>query len=172
VSGCLWEPEIEDSWTRLDVIEPASPAAVAGGAVQIRSRITYREIMTGDVIAELRVSDVVTHDAVQLGPTADREALLEDVELILNNSQRLGAAAVPVTGWTHLMQEFTLELDASGIPSDPAQGYAFIVVYFGQSETVELPDGTEITTFEPGDFRETHVLPAGVELVRFAGDQP
>lgn len=162
--GCLGEPDVDDRWTRLDVLAPDPVAMIEGETLNVTGAITYRTILTGDVIAELRISDVVGYDAVNLTPEADRMGVLEDVELILSNSQTVESAFFRVTGWDHLIQELQFQFDASALPTDLGAGGMYVILYFGTVDDMELPDGSEVTVIEAADFRESEILPTGVEI--------
>src|SRR5258706_2801580 len=78
VAGCLGAPLIEDRWTRVDLLSAnlAANQTIAPGAVQpvtMATTITYRSILTGFAVAELRASSATTAGSVLLGPNAPRE---------------------------------------------------------------------------------------------------
>jgi hypothetical protein len=162
VSGCLEEPGIEEQWTRLDFVEP--PAADSAGVLVVQGRITYRRILTGSVIAEVRVSPTVAPDEVPLSPDLPRDQMLAMVNRILAESEVVAGANVLVTGWDHLMQDLELHLEGSP-PDPPPGGGTYLLLYFGQVEEVEMPGGEEIEIIHPADFEEEEILPIGVPIL-------
>lgn len=165
-SGCLGKPEIEDTWTRLDVFSPEQGADVpvgAGSTIVLEGEVVYRSILTGAIVAEIRVSDTVAPTQVDLGNTDSRVAVLEDVDRILQNSTSGGFGAVMFTGWDHLIQGVEITFDAE-IPSPPPGGGVYLLFYLADAEEEELPTGEKILIIDPFDFRATEVLPIGVEL--------
>ena len=65
LSGCLGEPRIEDRWTRLDIVGSnltPNQFLTAGAVVPVNvsADVTYRSILTGFAVAELRVSSSLT----------------------------------------------------------------------------------------------------------------
>ncbi len=177
VGGCLGKPEIEDRWTRLDVVSSSvTPGQVlTAGAVQpisVRAAITYRAIVTGFAVTELRASPTLTPADVEIDPRAPRVRMAQDVDRILQNSVSVGRATRAVTGWDHLIQEIDFNfngwlpatVDTAGTP--PAG--LFLVSYLGSGVEIELADGTDslvVTPFPSGQYQVLHV---GMEL-RMAG---
>lgn len=172
LTGCLGEPGVEELWTRLDIASPTNGGAlvVEDGSVTVAGSITYRRILTGSVIVEVRVSDVIGPEDVNLDPAVPRMDALHDVETILSNSRAVGGTSMPVTGWDHLIHSFELTFEA-GLPADPGPGAIFVLLYFGEVEEIETPSGGEQTVFHPADFEEMEILPAGAEILTVAGPQ-
>jgi hypothetical protein len=163
LSGCLGEPPIEEQWTRLEIlsVQPADVASYASGAaVTVNARITYREVLTGFLVADVRESGVLTADDTGFEDPADPLSRARDVDLVLVNSTSLGHHAVPVTGFDHLIQEMTLSIDAT-----PATGGGlFIVLFFSDDvEEMELPGGAEVEIVTPVLSTEMDILSAGFE---------
>jgi hypothetical protein len=165
LAGCLGEPGIEDTWTRLDLASPTAQDTVAVGpdSLVVTGEVVYRSVLTGYIVAEIRVSDVIAPTMVNLDPDAERMDVLEDVDRILQNSTSAGFGAVPFTGWDHLIQDVTVSFSAD-IPAAPAGGGVYLILYLADGEEVELPTGEEILVIDPFDFRAREVLPAGLEL--------
>jgi len=172
LNGCLGEPEIEDRWTRVDLVSTSldgSGSIPVGSAVPIslRASVTYRSILTGAVIAEVRVSPTVRPGDVEIDPDAPRLEMAHDIANLLVNSTSAGMAVRQVTGWTHLIQEIDLAFDAA-IPSatDSSGAFlsAFLVTYLGEAEEIELEDGSDSLVVTPFDVDDMEVLPVGVEL--------
>lgn len=167
-AGCLEAPELEDRWTRLDVvgISTQSNAPTKWGepvVIHARGRVTYRAVLTGAVAMELRYSDGIGFADVQLEEDADRLAMTADIEHILEGSTVLAAASQPVTGFHKLIQEIEFELEAT-LPPGP-DGGLFVIFYFGEEEEVEGPGGEMETVVRPIEFEAREVLPGGRELV-------
>jgi len=162
-SGCLGEPTLEDRWTRLDILQPETPATVDSTGLVLRGSITYRRVLTGDVIAEVLYSESIGYDAVDLSSRAGKLDLLKDVRLVLANSISLGGASIPVTGWDHLIQGLELEIPFTPPPENAAGGL-FLVLYFGDAEEEEAPNGEKIVHFRAAPFEEAEILPGGAEL--------
>jgi hypothetical protein len=174
LGGCLGAPEIEDRWTRID-FESASLApgqalpAGSAQAVNVRAAITYRRIVTGFAVAELRASSTVGTGSVEIHPDAEREPMASAIDYVLQNSVTVGRATRAVTGWDHLIQ--TIDFNFTGVApatldstGAPAAGL-FLVCYLGQGTEIELADGSDslvVTPFPSGPFE---ILPVGLELL-------
>lgn len=166
--GCsnLGEPEIADLWTRLDLAE--APSVDSGtGEVRFVGQITYRRVITGSVIAEIRISDLYTAEHFAFDPDTPREDMLRDVERLLAGSTSLGGVGVLVTGWDHLVQRIPLAIEAS-LPQPIPDG-AFLVLYFGEVEEVEMASGETFDLFIPAAFTEDRILPIAFPLGSAAG---
>jgi hypothetical protein len=175
LAGCLGEPEIEDRWTRVDVrgSSPAPFQVLPGGSTQtitVSADVTFRSILTGFAVAELRASNGISGADVVLAPDAPRVPMAEDIDRILAGSVSLGRATRAVTGWDHLIQriDFTFTatmpagLDSTAVPGAPAG--LFLVCYLGEGEEVEQADGSDsliVTPFVSGRYQ---ILPVGMEL--------
>ncbi|MCA9727616.1 MAG: hypothetical protein KC729_08030 [Candidatus Eisenbacteria bacterium] len=168
LSGCLEAPELEDRWTRLDVVSLTTEANAPtkwGEPVTLhaRGRITYRAVLTGAVAMELRYSDAIGFADVQLEDDVDRLAMTEDIEQILAGSTVLASGAQSVTGFHKLIQEIDFDLQAN-LPAGP-EGGLFVIFYFGEEEEVEGPGGEMETVVHPIEFAAHEILPGGMELV-------
>ena len=166
-ASCLEAPELEDRWTRLDVVDLSTEANAPtkwGEPVSIhaRGRIMYRAVLTGAVAMELRYSDVLGFSDVQLEEESDRLAMTADIERILEGATVLAGASQPVTGFHKLIQEIEFDLEAT-LP--PGPGGLFVIFYFGEEEEVEGPGGEMETVVRPVEFEAYEVLPGGRELV-------
>jgi hypothetical protein len=165
LAGCLGEPGVEDTWTRLDLASPTGKDTVSVGpdSLVVTGEVVYRSILTGFIVAEIRVSDVIAPTMVNLDADAERMDVLDDVDLILQNSTSAGFGAVPFTGWDHLIQNVTVGVSAD-IPAAPPGGGVYLLLYLADGDEVELPTGEEILVIDPFDFRSSEVLPTGLEL--------
>jgi hypothetical protein len=166
-SGCLQAPGIDQTWTRLDLKTPAPFDSVAVGdtaMVAVHGEITYRSILTGGIIADLRVAPGIAPSTVRLGPDAPRMRMLQDVNRILAGSTLAGRAVIPFTGWDHLIQDFDAEFPCR-IPPDSLGGGVYLVVYLADIDEIELPGGGKTYDVTPFDLEAKEVLPTGAVLV-------
>lgn len=171
LGGCLGKPEIEDRWTRIDIagasvapyqsITPGVPTTFA-----VRAAITYRAIVTGFAVAELRASSVdpVT---VDVEPRANRVRMANEIDRILANSVSVGRATRAVTGWDRLIQhiDFTFVATApAALDSTGAPPGLFLVCYLGSGVEMERADGTDSLIVTPFPSEAYELLPVGLEL--------
>jgi hypothetical protein len=179
--GCLGEPPLDERWTLLEVTAGPDVTSVTPGTpapVSLTARITFRELLTGFVIAEVRQSETLSVGDVGFENTDDRLAMARDVDRILSESTSLGFAARAVTGFDHLVQEIPLTIDSGFMPPSgegaaadsaaaaavgPARGI-FLLVYFGDVEEVEMANGDEVEVVTPRPSEPNEILSAGVEL--------
>jgi hypothetical protein len=174
-AGCLGEPEVEDRWTRLDIAGSnlaAGQAVQAGTAlpVTVNADLTYRRMVTGFAVAELRASTALSPAALQLRPDADRLRMANDIDLLLATSVSMGRATRPITGWDHLIQRlsfsFTGAVPASvtdSLGTGPVAGL-FLVCYLGSGVEVELPNGMDSVIVTPFPSNAYEILPVGLHL--------
>lgn len=164
VAGCFDEPKTEEKWTRIDVKGAnlsAHPSVPAGSdSFNLQLAITYRRIITGFVVADLRVSPNVTHNDVDLAPDADRVRMANDIDNILQNSVTLGRATRAITGWDHLIQDLTLSFRGAV----PDTGSVFLVVYLGAGDEVERVNQPDTLIVTPFDSNTYQLLPVGYEV--------
>ncbi|GJM43598.1 MAG: hypothetical protein DHS20C21_04400 [Gemmatimonadota bacterium] len=176
--GCLGEPPIEERWTLLEIVEaPDLSAVVPGAASEVisKARITYREILTGSVIAEVRASSTIGAADVAFDQEEDRLAMARDVDYLLRNSTSIGFASRAVTGFDHLIQEMEFTFDAGMLPPSPlpdstqvlppTDSNLFFLVYFGDVDEVEIEGGMEIEVVTPTFSDEADILSVGMELL-------
>jgi len=176
LGGCLWAPKIEDKWTRLD-FESANVTplqAVAAGTtitLQGRANVTYRAILTGAVVAELRASSSIASVGAPIHPDAEREPMAAAIDQLLQQSVSLGRDARLVTGWDHLIQPFDFSfsatvpavLDSAGVPIGAPVGL-FLVCYLGSGTEVQLASGADSLVVTPFPSAQYRVLPVGMAL--------
>jgi hypothetical protein len=176
LSGCLWEPKIEDQWTRVDLVSSnlvPLQAVPSGSALTVsgRATVTYRAILTGAVVAELRASSTIPSMGSIVYPDAEREPMAAAIDQILANSVPLGRDARPVTGWDHLIQPFDFSfsgtvpavIDSAGVPMGAPVGL-FLVCYMGSATKLELPGGGDSLVVVPFPSAQYRVLPVGLAL--------
>ncbi|MGD8415244.1 MAG: hypothetical protein PVF33_13475 [Candidatus Latescibacterota bacterium] len=166
--GCLGEPEIDERWTLVQFLEadpqPGQTAAPAQPLdVSVEGRITYRSILTGFLVAEVRYSDTVTPASVDLDPSRHTEEIAKEIDLILANSVTAGRATRAVTGWDHLMQDFTLSFTAQ-VPDSAGNGGLFLLLYMGDGDEIRLQDGRDSLVVTPFVSGEREVLHTGFAL--------
>lgn len=183
-SGCLTEPPLEDSWTKVEIVSVSPSSVEAMGfdstsTVTVRARITYREIVTGSVIAELRAVPAGEIGEAPLESMNPRLESAQRIDRILGNSVALGTGTRLVTGFDHLIQDVVLILEMGGAPADsaapdslgpggaPGAGDALVIVaYMGDAEEEELENGDEVLVIDPFLTTERRILSAGLDLRR------
>jgi hypothetical protein len=170
LAGCFDEPKLEDRWTRVDVtgaslapnqvLPPSSSQTITLGA-----DITYRRIVTGFAVAELRASTTVPASGVIVVPDAPRLPMAQDIDRILASSVTMGRATRAVTGWDHLIQhiDFTFTGVTPAATDSSAHGL-FLLCYLGSGEKVELQGGGDTIIVTPFLSDPTQILPVGMEL--------
>ena len=170
LAGCFDEPKLEDRWTRLDVtgaslapnqvLPPSSSQTITLGA-----DITYRRIVTGFAVAELRASTTVPASGVIVVPNAPRLPMAQDIDRILASSVSMGRATRAVTGWDHLIQH--IDFTFTGVTpaaTDPGAHGLFLLCYLGSGQKVELQGGGDTIIVTPFLSEPTQILPVGMEL--------
>lgn len=131
----------------------------------METRVIYRSIITGAVVAELRTSPTLTPADVQLTPDTSREVMADEVARVLANSVTAGRSVQHVTGWHHLIHEFDLSF-AGRVPasSDSSVAGLFLVAYMAETEEIELADGSDSLVVTPLDNDAFEILPVGFSL--------
>jgi hypothetical protein len=172
LAGCLGKPETEDRWTRIDFVDAnvaqgQSLPADSSVSIVLRTAVTYRSVLTGFLVTEVRASGTLSRHGVEIGPDAPREEMGAAIEQVLANSVSVGRATRAVTGWDHLIQETDQSFEVrvpSAIDSSGAPIGVFLVSYLGEGEEVELEDGRDSLIVTPFPFRDYEILPIGLEL--------
>ena len=172
LSGCFDKPKIEDRWTRVDVVSSSLSQGqmLAPGTLQsirLETTVTYRALLTGFAVAELRVADSLGAAQLQVGPDAPRIPMAQGIDAILAHSRSLGRATRAVTGWDHLIQPLDLTFDAAA--DSTAGSRLFLLCYLGSGERLELDSGADSIVITPFVSSERQVLPVGMELQVGAG---
>jgi hypothetical protein len=176
-AGCLTEPPLEERWTKVEIVS-ASPLSLAEAAADttttfsVRARVTYRDIVTGSVIAELRYAAQPPDSMVPLEATDPRLPSAQAIDRILGSSQSLGFSDRLVTGWDHLIHEMDLSVDAAipagfgGAPGDTAAaaGAIYLIVYMGDVDEIELASGEDSLVVTPFLTTDREILSAGIDL--------
>jgi hypothetical protein len=170
VPACLDEPEIDETWTTLEflTVTPGprqSRTASQPIAVSLEGRITYRSILTGFVVAEVRYSPNIAPSSVLLNPGERTLGDAQDIDRILANSVTTGRATRATTGFDHLMQDVTLSFTA-GVPAGAAAGTGglYLLLYMGDGDEVELEDGTDSLVVTPFRSTDREILHTGFAI--------
>ncbi|HTO89590.1 MAG TPA: hypothetical protein VMJ70_00540 [Candidatus Sulfotelmatobacter sp.] len=174
LAGCLEAPTTEDRWTRVDMMSSSlSPNQVIAPGVResidVSTHITYRRIVTGYLVAELRVSGTLSPGSVTLDPNAERTAMAADIDRILASSSSCGRGIRAVTGWDHLIQPVEISF-AAVAPATLMDTTAstptglFFLCYLGSGEKIELPSGAESIYVTPFNSSQYQILPVGMKL--------
>lgn len=160
--GCLGAPEIEDRWTRLDVVEVEEGAVdpeTEGPALRVRGRITYRSILTGSLIMEIRSSETFGAKDLDLRDEADRLVATRQIVTLLEASGVQASATQVATGFDRLIQEVDFYFPGA-VPTPGAGGSVFAVFYFGDVDEIDVPGEQEdIVVITARDFEAEHILP-------------
>jgi hypothetical protein len=171
LAGCFDAPKLEDRWTRVD-ITGASVAAFQSlplgepESVTVHADLTYRQILTGYAVAELRVSPTFTPGSLPINPDQPRLPMAQAIDSLLSHSVSIGRATRPVTGWDHLIQPIDFAFGAS-VPAvldstNAAGGGVFLVCYLGSGDIVRrigMADTVIVTPFKSAEYQ---VLPMGI----------
>ncbi|MGH7741191.1 MAG: hypothetical protein ACRENS_04140, partial [Candidatus Eiseniibacteriota bacterium] len=167
-------PGIEETWTRVDLISassvPYQAIPVGADSFTVHARITYRKILTGFAVFELRGSTTLMPSSVEIAPFAPRLVMAQQIDTVLARSVTLGRITRAVTGWDHLMQDLTLGFNGT-VPATltdssstgPPSGL-FLLCYLGSGvkiERVNQPDTLVVTPFGSSQYQ---VLPVGMSL--------
>jgi hypothetical protein len=176
LAGCLGKPSIEDRWTRVDLLAAnhAPGQVVAPGvsdSFSLSTTITYRSIVTGFAIAELRASGTLSPASVTLDPHAPRAQMAADIDRILAHSVSMGRSTRAITGWDHLIQRIDFSfratapasMDTSVAPGGTPAGL-FLLCYLGSGQKVERTDGTDTLLVTPFNSSQYEILPVGMAL--------
>jgi hypothetical protein len=180
LASCLGKPEVEDRWTLIEIVSAnhTPGQAVTPGArdsIAMVARVTYRSILTGYAVAELRASNTVANGTVTLAPDADRPTMASDIDRILANSVSAGRVVRAVTGWDHLVQ--TMDLSFAAVPpasldTTGATSGLFLLCYLGSGERIELRDGSDSIAVTPFLSSQYQILPVGMKLALAPVPQP
>ena len=172
-SGCFDAPKLEERWTRVDLVgSNLTPAqAIPSGAAQpitVTATVTYRSILTGFAVADLRASGTLTAADVEVHPNASRLRMAQDIDRILQNSVSVGRATRAVTGWDHLIQRIDFAFTGSVPTAVDSTGAAptglFLVCYLGSGQRMERQDGTDSLIVTPFPSTQYELLPIGMAL--------
>lgn len=176
-AGCFDEPPIEDRWTRVDMAaatfvptQPVVPGAPC--SVSVHTTITYRAIVTGYVVTELRATGVYSPTTLPVGPNVPRVTMAQAIDDLLRNSAPMGRSVRAITGWDHLIQPMDMAFtgwvptvldSAGGAPGSPIS--LFLVSYLASGEEIELADGSDSVVVTPFVSSQAQVLPVGMPVL-------
>ena len=168
LAGCLGEPQVDERWTLVEILDVAPQPGYTGTAgqqvdVSVNGRITYRRILTGFLVAEVRYSPAVPPSQVELDPDRHTEQMAQGVDLILANSTTAGRAVKAVTGFDHLMQDVRLSFTAT-LPDTAGAGGVYVLLYMGAGDEIRLEDGRDSLVVTPFVSTEYEVLHTGFAL--------
>ena len=171
LAGCFDAPTLEDRWTRVDLVSEnvsqfQSMPLGAPESLSVTADITYRAIVTGYAVADLRVSPTLPPGSLHLDPNASRTVMAADVDSLLAHSYSVGRATQAVTGWDHLIQRVTLSFTGH-VPAvldstNTTGGGLFLVCYLGTGDLQRrfaMSDTLVVTPFPSGPYK---ILPVGM----------
>ncbi|HET6462249.1 MAG TPA: hypothetical protein VFH33_00490 [Candidatus Krumholzibacteria bacterium] len=168
--GCLDEPTIDETWTKLEFLSVTpgpkqSPSASQPINVRVQGRVTYRSILTGFLVAEVRYSPTIAPSSVLLNPDEHTLKDAESIDRILANSVTAGRATRASTGFDHLMQDVDLNFAAT-IPAGymPGTGGLYLLLYMGDGEEVERVNNTDTLIVTPFVSTQKEVLHTGFAI--------
>jgi hypothetical protein len=169
LAGCLGEPEVDERWTLLEMVSVAPQPTQSHSAAQplnvnVKGRVTYRDIVTGFMVAEVRYSPTLTPVSLPLDKDEHTEACAQSVDQILANSVTAGRATRAVTGWDHLMQEVNLSFTAQVPPAVLTSGGLFLVLYMGDGDEIELANGEDSLVVTPFVSTDREILHTGFPI--------
>ncbi|MCC6650699.1 MAG: hypothetical protein IT348_06080 [Candidatus Eisenbacteria bacterium] len=173
LAGCFDAPKLEDRWTRVDIagasVQPFQSLTLgARESIAVSVDVTYRSILTGFAVADLRVLRTGNAGAMGITPTASRLPMAQSIDSLLANSETVGRATRAVTGWDHLIQRIDFSFGAN-IPTvidstGGGGGGLFLVCYLGAGEELRrlgMADSLIVTPFGSAEYM---VLPVGMTL--------
>jgi hypothetical protein len=154
--SCLDEPGIDETWTKLEFLSVTPGPKQTRSASQpidvtVKGRVTYRSILTGFLVAEVRYSPTIAPASVALNPEVHSLNEAEDIDRILANSVTAGRATRASTGFDHLMQDVDLTFTAQ-VPAAAMTGTGglYLLLYMGDGDKIERqgqPDTLIVTPF-------------------------
>lgn len=168
--SCLDEPDIDETWTKLEFLSVTpgpkqSPSASQPINVRVQGRVTYRSILTGFLVAEVRYSPTIAPSSVALNPDEHTLRDAESIDRILANSVTAGRATRASTGFDHLMQDVDFNFAAS-VPATytPGAGGLYLLLYMGDGEEVERVNNTDTLIVTPFVSTQKEVLHTGFAI--------
>ncbi len=176
--GCvLDEPTIDERWTLVEFLSmnptpQQNVNATQPISVSVKGRITYRRIVTGFLVAEVRYSATISPQNVSLATDEHTLEIAQDVDRILANSVSTGRATRAVTGFDHLMQDLNLNFTAqvpAALTTPGAPGGLYLVLYMGEGEEIRLQNGTDSLVVTPFVSTSEEILHTGYTLNLSAG---
>ena len=176
--GCFDAPRLEDLWTRVDIdsanINPYQTLTLgASESVEVHTTVTFRHVVTGYAVAELRVSPSITAGSLPISPDASRLPMAQAIDTLLQHSASIGRALVPVTGWEHVVQRIDFAFSAA-VPgaldtTGTSPGGLFMLCYLGSGVVVNRPGLADTVLVTPLGSAQYQLLPIGMSLTAVAG---
>lgn len=172
-TGCFDEPKLEDRWTRLDLVhssvaafQPLTLGAHESLAASVD--VTYRAILTGFAVADLRLSPDFTPTTMSLTPEMARLPMAQRIDTLLAHSVSIGRATRAVTGWDHLIERvdfsFGANVPATLDTTGAGGGGLFLVCYLGSGERLRRLGQEDSLIVTPFGSEAYQVLPVGLTL--------
>ena len=167
--SCLDEPDIDETWTKLEFLSVTpgpkqAPSASQPINVSLKGRVTYRSILTGFVVAEVRYSPTIAPASVLLNPDEHTLRDAESIDLILANSVTTGRATRASTGFDHLMQDVNFNFTAQVPAAAASGGGLYLLLYMGEGEEVERVNDTDTLIVTPFVSTQKEVLHTGFAI--------
>jgi hypothetical protein len=169
LGSCLGEPDVDERWTLLEMVSVSpqpdqSRSASQPLSVTLKGRVTYREIVTGFMVAEVRYSPTIPPMMLPFDKDEHTEELASSVDQVLANSVTAGRATRAVTGWDHLMQDVDFTFTASVPPEVLTSGGLFLVLYMGSGDEIELANGEDSLVVTPFISSDREILHTGFPI--------
>ncbi len=169
LASCLGEPEVDERWTLLEMasVSPQPDQARSASqplSVNVTGRVTYRDIVTGFMVAEVRYSPTLTPLSLPLDIDEHTEEYAASVDQILANSVTAGRGTRAVTGWDHLVQEVNFSFTTAVPPAVLTGGGLFLVLYMGSGDEIELANGEDSLVVTPFISRDREILHTGFPI--------
>jgi hypothetical protein len=168
--SCLDEPGIDETWTKLELLTTAPGPKQTRSAsqpidVSVKGRVTYRSILTGFLVAEVRYSPTIAPSSVALNPDEHTLKDAESIDRILANSVTAGRATRASTGFDHLMQDVDFNFTAT-VPAGytPGTGGLYLLLYMGDGDEVERVNNTDTLIVTPFVSTQKEVLHTGFAI--------
>ncbi len=167
IAGCLGRPSVDERWTSLEIVQSSvtapDPVTLGGDPITVSANLTYRNILTGAFVAEMRASDTITNDMVQLDIEKQSIGTAKDVDFILANSVTAGRDVRTVTGFPSLVQDVNFTFDTFTPPGMGSVTGLFLVLYMGDEEEIEV-QGQDSIVVTPWISDEYEVLHKGIAI--------
>lgn len=167
--GCLDEPDIDETWTKMEFLSVTPGPQQTRSAsrpvnVSVKARITYRQILTGFLVAEVRYSPTIAPSSVALDPDQHTLKDAESIDRILANSVTAGRATFASTGFDHVMQDVDLDFTAQIPAGATTAGGCYLLFYMGAGDEVRRVNNTDTLIVTPFISTQKEVLHTGFAL--------
>jgi hypothetical protein len=178
IAGCLEEPPIEERWTNVRIdgqnLDASAPLAMGDSTdVHVTTSVRFEDLVTGYVVAELRASQSLSYEDLQLDAADDPILESEDVERIIAQSVPIGRATRSTVGFPQLIRHFDFDfgirvpsqVDSTYDPPGGAPQSLFLLVYIADGEEIRLETGRDSLVVDPFVTRDRRVLHKGLPVV-------